>query len=246
MGAVIKNSNGTNQQDALINVPSEPQMVSLTSSTLPPSTFSFLNASATLPSLPSDESKIILDFLRNRDSDNPLFNRNIPAAERFKQGKKYVGMKMTKQHQELNELPNSAEKETLLSSLKKELEGIYELFPVLRERSGQYAATLSGGEQQQLAIARALVSSPKLPLVDEVSMGLMPKLAVQVFEVLRTLNKEKGLTILLVEQNVRQALKIADYAYVMETGKIVLHGKAAEIIHDPRVMEAYLGGRHAV
>jgi branched-chain amino acid transport system ATP-binding protein len=127
------------------------------------------------------------------------------------------------------------------SGLKKELEGIYELFPVLRERSGQYAATLSGGEQQQLAIARALVSSPKLLLVDEVSMGLMPKLAVQVFEVLRTLNKEKGLTILLVEQNALSSLKISDRGYVLETGSIEIEGRSSDLISDSRVREAYLG-----
>jgi len=127
------------------------------------------------------------------------------------------------------------------AALKKELDGIYELFPVLRERSGQYANTLSGGEQQQLAIARALVSSPKLLLVDEVSMGLMPKLAAQVFEVLRALNKDKGLTILLVEQNALSSLKISDRGYVLETGNIEIEGLSSDLINDSRVREAYLG-----
>ena len=127
------------------------------------------------------------------------------------------------------------------AALKKELDGIYELFPVLRERSGQYANTLSGGEQQQLAIARALVSSPKLLLVDEVSMGLMPKLAAQVFEVLRALNKDKGLTILLVEQNALSSLKISDRGYVLETGNIEIEGLSSDLISDSRVREAYLG-----
>lgn len=127
------------------------------------------------------------------------------------------------------------------SSLKGELATIYELFPILRERSDQYANTLSGGEQQQLAIARALVSSPRLLLVDEVSMGLMPKLAIQVFEVLRSLNKDKGLTILLVEQNALSSLKISDRGYVLETGNIELEGPSSDLINDDRVREAYLG-----
>ena len=127
------------------------------------------------------------------------------------------------------------------SSLKNELESIYELFPILKERSDQYANTLSGGEQQQLAIARALVSSPRLLLVDEVSMGLMPKLATQVFEVLRSLNKDKGLTILLVEQNALSSLKISDRGYVLETGNIEIEGLSSDLINDDRVREAYLG-----
>ena len=127
------------------------------------------------------------------------------------------------------------------SSLKGELATIYELFPILRERSDQYANTLSGGEQQQLAIARALVSSPRLLLVDEVSMGLMPKLAIQVFEVLRSLNKDKGLTILLVEQNALSSLKISDRGYVLETGNIEIEGPSSDLINDDRVREAYLG-----
>ena len=127
------------------------------------------------------------------------------------------------------------------SSLKNELGSIYELFPILKERSDQYANTLSGGEQQQLAIARALVSSPRLLLVDEVSMGLMPKLATQVFEVLRSLNKDKGLTILLVEQNALSSLKISDRGYVLETGNIEIEGPSSDLINDDRVREAYLG-----
>ena len=127
------------------------------------------------------------------------------------------------------------------SSLKNQLVSIYELFPILKERSDQYANTLSGGEQQQLAIARALVSSPRLLLVDEVSMGLMPKLATQVFEVLRSLNKDKGLTILLVEQNALSSLKISDRGYVLETGNIEIEGLSSDLINDDRVRDAYLG-----
>lgn len=97
------------------------------------------------------------------------------------------------------------------------------------------------GEQQQLAIARALVSSPRLLLVDEVSMGLMPKLAAQVFEVLRSLNKDEGFTILLVEQNALSSLNISDRGYVLETGNIIIEGTASELVRDERVRESYLG-----
>lgn len=118
---------------------------------------------------------------------------------------------------------------------------LYDLFSILKERNDQPADTLSGGEQQQLAIARALISNPKLLLVDEVSMGLMPKLVDQVFEVLRQLNRERGLTILLVEQNAMASLEISHRAYVLETGKCVHEGQAEDLIEDPVVKEVYLG-----
>jgi branched-chain amino acid transport system ATP-binding protein len=118
---------------------------------------------------------------------------------------------------------------------------LYDLFPILKERNDQPANTLSGGEQQQLAIARALISNPKLLLVDEVSMGLMPKLVDQVFRVLGQLNRDRGLTILLVEQNAMASLEISHRAYVLETGKCVHEGQAADLLEDPMVKEVYLG-----
>ena len=127
------------------------------------------------------------------------------------------------------------------SKLAGKLAMIYELFPILKERGTQLANTLSGGEQQQLAIARALVFDPKLLLVDEVSMGLMPKLTEQVFEVLRSLNRDKNITILLVEQNALASLRISGRGYVLETGQINISGSSAELLADRRVREAYLG-----
>jgi branched-chain amino acid transport system ATP-binding protein len=118
---------------------------------------------------------------------------------------------------------------------------LHELFPILKDRGGQPAATLSGGEQQQLAIARALISNPDLLLVDEVSMGLMPKLVDQVFELLSLLNREHGLTILLVEQNAMASLEISHRAYVLETGACVYEGRAADLMKDPKLKAAYLG-----
>ena len=126
-------------------------------------------------------------------------------------------------------------------SIEERFKKLYELFPILEERRNQMGNTLYGGEQQQLLIARACISAPKLLLVDEVSMGLMPRLVDQVFELLKQLNREEGLTILLVEQNALASLRISHRAYVLETGSIVLNGEAGEMLKDERVREAYLG-----
>lgn len=128
--------------------------------------------------------------------------------------------------------------------IQADLEKVFKRFPILEERKQQLGGTLSGGQQQMLAIGRALMARPKLLLLDEPSMGLAPLVVADIFKVIQEINQE-GTTILLVEQNVRQALKIAHYAYVLETGKIVLHGKAEEVAKNPRVMEAYLGGMKA-
>lgn len=127
------------------------------------------------------------------------------------------------------------------AGIAADLQGVLTLFPRLKERLAGAAGNLSGGEQQMLAIARALMARPRLLLLDEPSMGLAPLMVQEIFKTLRELN-ERGLTIFLVEQNARQALKIAHYAYIMETGKIVLAGSDAEMLNNPRVIQAYLGG----
>ena len=130
------------------------------------------------------------------------------------------------------------------STIQQDIQSVFKRFPILEERQQQLGGTLSGGQQQMLAIGRALMARPKLLLLDEPSMGLAPLVVADIFRVIQEINQE-GTTILLVEQNVRQALKIAHYAYVLETGKTVLHGKAEDIANDPRVMAAYLGGSKA-
>ena len=121
-----------------------------------------------------------------------------------------------------------------------ELERVFELFPRLLERRGQSGGTLSGGEQQMLAIGRALMAKPKVLLLDEPSMGLAPKLVAQIFDIVTEINRQ-GTTILLVEQNASQALKRAHRAYVLETGRIVKSGTGLDLLHDPAVKDAYLG-----
>ncbi len=123
---------------------------------------------------------------------------------------------------------------------KRNLERVFATFPRLQERRQQKTATLSGGEQQMVAMARGLMSNPTILLVDEMSLGLAPVLALDLFHALRTLRKE-GLTILLVEQNVQMALQVSDYAYVLSEGRTVLHGSAREVAADEEVRRAYLG-----
>lgn len=125
-------------------------------------------------------------------------------------------------------------------AIAEDLEWVYELFPRLKERHWQYAGTLSGGEQQMLAVGRALMSRPKILMMDEPSLGLAPLIVQQIFSIIKEIN-EKGVTILLIEQNANMALKTADIAYVLETGSIVLKGTGAELLENETVKEAYLG-----
>lgn len=125
--------------------------------------------------------------------------------------------------------------------IKKDLAHCFDLFPRLKERIGQKSGTLSGGEQQMLAISRAIMTKPKLMMLDEPSLGLAPIIVAQIFDIIRKINKE-GVTILLVEQNARMALEISHRAYVVETGKISFTGTGRELLHDRRVIDSYLGG----
>ena len=127
------------------------------------------------------------------------------------------------------------------AELNRNFERVYTLFPRLKERAKQQSSTLSGGEQQMLAIGRALMGSPKLLILDEPSLGLAPLLIKDIFDTLVKI-KEEGTTILIVEQNALATLKIADYAYVLELGKISMHGKSEDLLKDERLIEAYLGG----
>ncbi|XVV01885.1 ABC transporter ATP-binding protein [Actinosynnema sp. CA-248983] len=125
--------------------------------------------------------------------------------------------------------------------LSKDLEEVYGLFPRLAERKNQFGGTMSGGEQQMIAIGRALMTKPKVLLLDEPSMGLAPMLIAQIFEIIKEINK-RGTTVLLVEQNAQQALKLSDRAYVLETGRVVKSAPGLDLLDDPQVRAAYLGG----
>ncbi|WP_410574495.1 ABC transporter ATP-binding protein [Amycolatopsis sp. cmx-4-61] len=130
---------------------------------------------------------------------------------------------------------------TRKDDLKADLDEVYELFPRLNERKTQFGGTMSGGEQQMIAIGRALMTKPKVLLLDEPSMGLAPMLIAQIFDIIREINK-RGTTVLLVEQNAQQALKLSDRAYVLETGRVVQSARGSELLDDPKVRAAYLGG----
>jgi len=130
---------------------------------------------------------------------------------------------------------------TRKDDLQADLDEVFELFPRLAERKNQFGGTMSGGEQQMIAIGRALMTKPKVLLLDEPSMGLAPMLIAQIFDIIREINK-RGTTVLLVEQNAQQALKLSDRAYVLETGRVVKSARGADLLDDPQVRAAYLGG----
>jgi len=127
------------------------------------------------------------------------------------------------------------------AEIRRDLDSVYEHFPILKMRASQLAASLSGGEQQMLALARALMSKPKLLLLDEPSLGLSPLLMAEVARIIENINKT-GVSVVLVEQNTRIAFKLSDRVYVLEVGKVILEGKTSEIVQDERVKKAYLGG----
>ena len=126
-------------------------------------------------------------------------------------------------------------------ALAADFERVYHLFPVLRERHGQLAGTLSGGEQQMLALARALMLRPRLLLLDEPSLGLAPLVVREIFRIVRAINRDEGVSVLLVEQNATIALALADHAYLLETGRVVISGAAAELGRDESIRRSYLG-----
>jgi branched-chain amino acid transport system ATP-binding protein len=128
------------------------------------------------------------------------------------------------------------------AAIESDRQHVYKLFPILKDRHKQHGGTLSGGEQQMLAIARALMGRPKVLLLDEPSLGLAPLIVQQIFDIIKDVNKKEGTTILLVEQNARLALKFAGRGYVIENGKIVLQGVSRDLLENPEVKKAYLGG----
>lgn len=136
----------------------------------------------------------------------------------------------------------SSRKRITSQELQKNMEWVFSLFPILKNRRKQLAGTLSGGEQQMLSMGRGLLAQPKILLMDEPSLGLAPVIVQEIFRVIRQIHAEQGVTILLVEQNARKALGVADYGYILETGKIVLHDAAAALNQNEHVKAAYLGG----
>lgn len=168
--------------------------------------------------------------------------KGIPAFKRVSLGlaQSPEGRGVFPQMTVLENLEMGAYSRTDKSEIKKDMEMCFDLFPRLKERMKQLSGTMSGGEQQMLAISRALMSKPKLLLLDEPSLGLAPKIVSQIFEIILKVNSQ-GVTILLVEQNARMALKVSDRAYVIETGKVTLEGKGQDLLNDDSVRRSYLG-----
>ena len=169
---------------------------------------------------------------------------NIEAHKLVTQGMAHVleGRRIFTELTVLENLEMGAYTRNDYTQIKEDMEEMFKLFPRLAERKKQLAGTMSGGEQQMLAMARALMSKPSLLLLDEPSMGLAPLFVQEIFKIIEKVNKEQGVTVLLVEQNANMALSIADRGYVLETGQIILEGTGKELITNPEIKKAYLGG----
>lgn len=169
---------------------------------------------------------------------------NIEAHKLVTQGMAHVpeGRRIFTELTVLENLEMGAYTRNDYTQIKEDMEELFKLFPRLAERKKQLAGTMSGGEQQMLAMARALMSKPSLLLLDEPSMGLAPLFVQEIFKIIEKVNKEQGVTVLLVEQNANMALSIADRGYVLETGQIILEGTGKELITNPEIKKAYLGG----
>ena len=185
--------------------------------------------------VPARAGRVVFD---GRD----LVAEKVPAHQVVKLGlaQSPEGRKIFPRLSVLENLQMGAFTRTDVKGIEDDLEKAFAMFPILRERRNQAGGLLSGGQQQMLAIARALMARPKLLLLDEPSLGLAPQIVVQIFEVIRDLNRQ-GVSVLLVEQNARMALKVAHRGYVLETGRVTLADKADVLLNDPRVRAAYLG-----
>jgi branched-chain amino acid transport system ATP-binding protein len=176
-----------------------------------------------------------IEFLGNRIDRLPAHAIVELGISHIPEGRKLFTEMTVHENLELGAYPSRAWK------IKKETtEQMYEVFPILKERAGQLARTLSGGEQQMLAMGRGLMSRPKLCMFDEPSYGLAPRMLVEVFQIIKSL-RDQGITILLIEQNVPRTLEIADRAYVLENGRIVMEGECCNLIKDDYIRKAYLG-----
>ena len=182
--------------------------------------------------LPFSRGKITF---KNLTIDNISFNRRVELGiSLVPEGRKIFPYLTVKENLEIGAYNRRAR-----NDLSHSLEEVFRMFPVLRSRKKQIAGSLSGGEQQMLAIGRALMAKPKLLMLDEPSLGLAPIIVKHIYEIIQKINKE-GITILLVEQNVNLALQVADMAYVLETGKVVLQGMGKDLLNDPYIKKAYL------
>ena len=167
----------------------------------------------------------------------------LPVHEVVQQGIAHVpeGRRLFARQTVLGNLLLGAHTRKANAERERDLERVFSLFPVLRERQSQKAGTLSGGEQQMLAIGRGLMLRPRLLMLDEPSLGIAPRLVDRIFETVQELNRKEGITILLVEQNVREALELANRAYVLQTGNVVMEGTGVELLHSDTIQKAYLG-----